>query len=112
MSDVDEAVQRIAELLAPTAASAGLRRSEVPGKSSEIVFEDDRLRMRLSWQPSCGLGSSALVLECDRLPKESLTSPWIDVSIADWVRGKPDEEWIAAVADDFRVAMVGYLEQW
>lgn len=109
---VDETLERLAELLAPTAASGGLRRSEVQNGLHEIVFEDHRLRMRLSWQPACGLGSSALMLECDRLPGESRTSPWIDLTGADWRPEKDTKKWITGIADDFRAAMVDYLEQW
>ena len=114
MPDVRDAMQRIAEVLAPAAASAGLRETRVPG---EIVFEDARLRIRLSWQPGSfitapGVASDVLALECDRLPGESRSGPWIDLSIAIWGPGKDNDQWITGAADDFRAEMLFYLKQW
>lgn len=108
-----QAFDRIGAAIRPILTSSGY--VEV---SSELQPEDfgsqvstytsPQASVQLTWN---GKGEF-FVLECDRLPNETVPGGWIDLTLQGFDPRRGDDQWVKELCEDISAALRSYAEQW
>ena len=110
----DEAFERIEAALGPQLQAGGFIRGKSEAHreafgSRYSQYESDATALRLTWDGKDG----HFVLECDRLPRETKSGPWLDLILLRFdARSEQAPAWASSIAKEFAQTLEGHLEQW